>query len=261
MHFLLTTLKVVYMPTIPYLVEQEDKTMEKTRTRTKWENGDYICRGHILNALSDSLFDVYQHLETTKQLWDILQSKYLTENATSKKFLVSNIMRFTIIDTKPIMEQFHEIQHILSQFRQKNMNMDESIVVLSIIEKQPSSWKDFKKTSKHKNEDLTLEELAQHLRAEEESRLLEGKDNQLAQTSKIYMVDDDKRFNKKKCKREPQPEEDAKKPKGACWHCDKPRHFRNECRLYKKKPETSNAKNKFVTVISEVNMLVIGGLT
>ncbi|XP_028095149.1 uncharacterized protein LOC114295152 [Camellia sinensis] len=202
MHFLLTTLKVVYVLTTLYSVEQENETMEQTCTKTKWENDDYIYQGHILNALSDSLFDVYQHLETTKQLCDILQSKYLTEDATSKKFLINNLMRFTMIDTKPIMKQFHEIQYILSQFRQKNMNMDEFIAVSSIIEKQPS-WKDFKKTKKHKKEDLNLEELAQHLRVEEESRLLEGKDNQLARTSKIHMVDDGKRFNKKKHKHKP----------------------------------------------------------
>ena len=68
MHFLLITLKVVYVLITPCPVEQEDETIEQTRTRTKWENDDYICRGHILNALSDSLFDVYQHLEVTKQL-------------------------------------------------------------------------------------------------------------------------------------------------------------------------------------------------
>ncbi|GMP39537.1 hypothetical protein CsSME_00010332 [Camellia sinensis var. sinensis] len=68
MHFLLTTLKVVYVLITPYSMEQEDETMEQTRTITKWENDDYICRGHILNTLSDSLFDVYQHLETTNQL-------------------------------------------------------------------------------------------------------------------------------------------------------------------------------------------------
>lgn len=159
-----------------------------------------------------------------------------------------------MIDAKPIMEQFHEIQHILSQFRQKNINIDESIVVLL-----SSFQKDFKKILKHKKEDLTLEELAQHLQIEKESRILESKENQLAQTSKIHMVDDGKRFNKKKCKREPQPEKDAKKPKGACWHCGKLGHFRNECWSYKKKPEASNAKNKFVAIISEVNMLKDAG--
>ncbi|KAF5956145.1 hypothetical protein HYC85_009001 [Camellia sinensis] len=135
MHFLLTTLKVVYVLTNPYPVEQEDETMEQTRTRTKWKNDDYICQGHILNTLSDSLFD----------------------------------------------------------------------------------------------------------------------------TSKIHMVDDGKRFNKKKHKRDPQLEKDAKKLIGACWHCGKVGHFRNECRSYKKKQEASNAKNKFVAVVSEVNMLEDAG--
>lgn len=88
MHFLLTTLKVVYVLTTPYPVEQKDEIMEQTRTRTKWKNNNYICQGHILNALSDSLFDVYQHLETAKQLWDILQSKYLTEDAIVRNFLL-----------------------------------------------------------------------------------------------------------------------------------------------------------------------------
>ena len=58
------------------------------------ENDDYICRGHILNTLSNFLFNVYQHSKTEKQLWATLQSKYLTEDATSKKFLVSNFMRY-----------------------------------------------------------------------------------------------------------------------------------------------------------------------
>ncbi|GJT39610.1 hypothetical protein Tco_1116450 [Tanacetum coccineum] len=34
----------------------------------KWENDDYICRGHILNGMSDSLFDVYTNVESDKEL-------------------------------------------------------------------------------------------------------------------------------------------------------------------------------------------------
>ena len=40
-------------------------------------NDDYICRGHILNGMSDSLFDVYQNVESAKELWDSLESKYM----------------------------------------------------------------------------------------------------------------------------------------------------------------------------------------
>lgn len=85
MHFLLTTLNVAYVLTTPYPEEKEDETLAEQRTRTKWENDDYICKGHILNALGDSLFDVYQYVETAKELWDALETKYISNDATSKK--------------------------------------------------------------------------------------------------------------------------------------------------------------------------------
>nr|GEV63754.1 dynamin-related protein 5A [Tanacetum cinerariifolium] len=50
MHFLLTTLKVVYVLSTPSPEWHEDETLETTRKRMKWENDDYICRGHILNG-------------------------------------------------------------------------------------------------------------------------------------------------------------------------------------------------------------------
>ena len=114
LHFLLTTLKVVYVLTTPSPEEQDDETLEQTRDRIKWENDDYICRGHILNALSDALFDVYQNSEMAKELWDALHAKYLTDDATSKKFLVSQFMNYRMVGNKPVIDQLHEIKHILN---------------------------------------------------------------------------------------------------------------------------------------------------
>nr|GEW77002.1 zinc finger, CCHC-type [Tanacetum cinerariifolium] len=91
----------------------EDGTLETTRKKMKWENDDYICRGHILNGMSDSLFDIYQNIGSTKELWESLESKYMAEDASSKKFLVSNYMNYKMVDTKPVMEQFHEMLRIL----------------------------------------------------------------------------------------------------------------------------------------------------
>nr|GEX49599.1 protein ALP1-like isoform X1 [Tanacetum cinerariifolium] len=66
----------------------EDSTVEAIRIRAKWENDDYICQGHILNGMSNSLFDVYTNVESAKELWDSLESKYMSEDSSSKKFLV-----------------------------------------------------------------------------------------------------------------------------------------------------------------------------
>ena len=87
MHFLLTTLKVVYVLTTPMPEVFEDDTVETIRKKAKWENDDYICRGHILNGMSDSLFDVYQNVESAKELWDSLESKYMVEDVQVRRSL------------------------------------------------------------------------------------------------------------------------------------------------------------------------------
>ncbi|GJX98361.1 zinc finger, CCHC-type containing protein [Tanacetum coccineum] len=84
MHFLLTTLKVVYVLTTPMPKLLEDDRVEAIRRREKWENGDYICRGHILNGMADPLFDIYQNVESAKELWDSLESKHIAEDASKE---------------------------------------------------------------------------------------------------------------------------------------------------------------------------------
>nr|GEU66424.1 zinc finger, CCHC-type [Tanacetum cinerariifolium] len=65
----------------------KDATVEAIQIRAKWENDDYICMGHILNGMSDSLSDVYTNVESAKELWDSLESKYMAKDSSSKKFL------------------------------------------------------------------------------------------------------------------------------------------------------------------------------
>ncbi|GJW80832.1 zinc finger, CCHC-type containing protein [Tanacetum coccineum] len=56
-----------------------NKTLDQTRRRNEWENDDYICRGHILNGISDSLYDIYQNVKSARELWDSLESKYIAK--------------------------------------------------------------------------------------------------------------------------------------------------------------------------------------
>ncbi|KAL0413413.1 UNVERIFIED_CONTAM: Retrovirus-related Pol polyprotein from transposon TNT 1-94 [Sesamum radiatum] len=91
MHFLLTTLKVVYVLSTPFPDYMVDETVEQTRRRSKWENDDYICRGHIFNGMSDTLSDIYQNVESAKALWDGLEANYMAKDASSKKFLDDDV--------------------------------------------------------------------------------------------------------------------------------------------------------------------------
>ena len=66
MHFLLTILKVVYVLNTARPLEQEEETMAQTHDRQKWDHDDYICRGYILNGMSNTLFNAYQRVSTIK---------------------------------------------------------------------------------------------------------------------------------------------------------------------------------------------------
>ncbi|GKA06880.1 zinc finger, CCHC-type containing protein [Tanacetum coccineum] len=102
-------MSVVYVLTTPKPEDGGDNlTVDQVRKRAKWYNDDYVCRGLILNGMSDSLFDIYQNVESSKELWDSLKAKYMAEDASN-----------------------------------------------------------FKRTLKHKKDELTLIELGNHLRVEE----------------------------------------------------------------------------------------------
>ncbi|GKD86473.1 hypothetical protein Tco_1357627 [Tanacetum coccineum] len=68
MHFLLFNISVVYVLTNPIPENGDDATVEQLRKRAKWDNDDYVCRGLILKGMSDSLFDIYQNVESRKEL-------------------------------------------------------------------------------------------------------------------------------------------------------------------------------------------------
>ncbi|GJY17161.1 hypothetical protein Tco_0388652 [Tanacetum coccineum] len=63
-HFLLSSMSVVYVLTTHILEDGESATMEQIKKRNKWENDDYVCKDLILN-----------------------EAKYMVEDASSKKFL------------------------------------------------------------------------------------------------------------------------------------------------------------------------------
>nr|GEU68222.1 zinc finger, CCHC-type [Tanacetum cinerariifolium] len=167
------------------------------------ENDDYIYKGHILNGMSDLLFDIYHNVESAKELWDSLESKYMEKNAYSKKFLISNFNNYKIVNLRPILEQFNELLKILRQYTQFGLKMDESISVLIVTDKLPPSWKDFKYSLKHDKNDLSLVQLISYLRIEESLRAQEsdtGKGKEVVGSSNNMMEEGGKNKNNKQTK-------------------------------------------------------------
>ncbi|GKC33258.1 zinc finger, CCHC-type containing protein [Tanacetum coccineum] len=202
--------------------------------------------------MSDSLFDVYTNVESAKELWDSLESKYMAEDSSSKKFLVSNFNNYKMVDSRPVMEQYNELLRILGQYTQHGLKMDESISVSSIIDKLPPSWKDFKHTLKHGKDDLSLVQLGSHLRIEESLRAQDsdkGKGKEVGGPS-VNMIEEGKNKHNKQNKGKKRSNENNsgsssnKKPKLECWKCGKTGHFKRDCRSGKKNNANAGGSGK-----------------
>ncbi|KAJ9538834.1 hypothetical protein OSB04_031567 [Centaurea solstitialis] len=168
--------------------------------------------------MSDSLFDVYQNVESAKQLWNDLESKYIAEDASSKKSLVNDFNGYKMVDSRP---------------------MDECIAVSSVIDKQPPSWKDFKHTLKHQKEELYLVQLGSHIRIKESLRGQESDKNKtkhdVGQPS-VHMVEGNKinqNHNGKCIKRkfEGRNKPNKKPTILVCWICNMTGHLKRDCRV------------------------------
>ena len=61
----------------------------------------------------------------------------MLEDVTIKKFLVSSFNNYKNIDSRPVMDKFHELEHIYSYLKHHDTKMDKVFVVSSIIDKLP----------------------------------------------------------------------------------------------------------------------------
>lgn len=85
--------------------------------------------------------------------------KYKSFNVGSGKFATAKSFNFLMVDSRPIMEQVHEIQFIFQEFVDKGMKLCKTFTVNCSIEKLPLSWEDFKTYLAYKQKALTLANL------------------------------------------------------------------------------------------------------
>ena len=108
--------------------------------------------GNMLTSYAKTIFlmdwtthsNVYSSIKTSKELWDSLKKKYKTIDAGTKKFIVGKLLDYKMVDSKTMLNQVQEIQLIMHEIHAEGMFVSESFQVATIIEKLPSSWKDFK---------------------------------------------------------------------------------------------------------------------
>ncbi|WJZ90750.1 hypothetical protein VitviT2T_009875 [Vitis vinifera] len=243
MLFYLTTLNLVHVLKKECPKAPEHPTNETFNIIEAWKHSDFLCRNYTLNGLVDSLYNVYSSFITTRGLWEVLEKKYKTEDAGTKKFIVAKFLDFKIIDSITVINQVEELQKFLdfkmidsitvinqveelqiliNKIHVKGMMFNEAFQVASIIEKLSPSWKDFKNYLKHKRKELLMEDLIVRLRIEEDNRKNDKFVGKSFMEAKAHIVErecSNKRklpFNNRKMKKPANNKPGNKKIKGVC---------------------------------------------
>ena len=106
MLFYLTTLNLARFLTeeAPKLKEDERDIQVISVVDTS-KHFDFLCRNYVMNALIDSLYNVYTDKKTAKELWESIDRKYKTEDVGAKKFVVGRFLDYKMVDSKIVVSQ------------------------------------------------------------------------------------------------------------------------------------------------------------
>ncbi|KAA0048161.1 ty1-copia retrotransposon protein [Cucumis melo var. makuwa] len=70
----------------------------------KYAKDNKTVRGHLLNHMSDPMFDLFVAQKSAKDIWSTLESRYGGDDAGRKKYVVGKWLQFQMTDDKPVME-------------------------------------------------------------------------------------------------------------------------------------------------------------
>ncbi|XP_075076652.1 uncharacterized protein LOC142163280 [Nicotiana tabacum] len=173
MTFLLSALNIYYvldsaLPPMPKPTTEDSDVVKEERK--KREHDELLCRDHILNTLTDRLYDLYCNLKSPREIWTALQTAYQNEKRGIDKFLALQCFEIKIFDTRTIMDQIHELQILVSKLSDLEVKIPDALQLGVILSKSPSSWNDYRKKILHSMDKMTVEQFRTHIQTESETR-------------------------------------------------------------------------------------------
>ncbi|GJY86854.1 retrovirus-related pol polyprotein from transposon TNT 1-94 [Tanacetum coccineum] len=170
MFFYLTTLNLARFlnetaPQVEPPTEGQPSNAQAVQAVEAWKHSDFLCHNYVLN-----------------------ERKYKTEDAGTKKFVVARFLDYKMDDSKTMKTQVQDLQVLLHDIHAEGMTLSETFQVAAIIEKLPPSLVEFKNYLKHKQKEMSVEDLVVRLRIEEDNKLAQ-KNTYTPDSAKANMVE------------------------------------------------------------------------
>ena len=73
-----------------------------------------ICRGHILNTLSNRLYDLYTSMNSPKEIWNTLEAKFKTKKVGMNKFIIQKYFDYKMLDNISVLDHVQDLQILVN---------------------------------------------------------------------------------------------------------------------------------------------------
>ena len=135
-------------------------------TVNDFNENDYLGHDRILSILSKEIYNTSYTTKTTIELWNALEKNFGTEDVGLKRFSVEKYLDFQMVDDKSLMDQVHEFENFVYELRLKGVELNEILLVTSLIKKIAFSWNEFARMLKQKPKDFSFTDLLIFIRIE-----------------------------------------------------------------------------------------------
>jgi hypothetical protein len=100
---------------------------------------DNLFQGTVIGALANKYVDSYLTCTSAKELWDVLDEKFIVSDAGSEMYIMERLFDYKMVENHSIVEQTHEIQALAKELKQFPCVLPQKFVADDIIAKLPPS--------------------------------------------------------------------------------------------------------------------------
>ena len=253
LNIVLTADNYKFVLTQPCPPEPEEGALERdVQAYSGWKKADEMTRCYMLASMSNILQHQHERMGMAYEMMMNLTDMFEDQNRSARMSAMHKLMNTKMAEGTPVRDHVIQFMGILNELEILGSEIDGETQVNFILQSLPNSFKQFRLNYTMNKLGYSLSQLLQELQAAE--RIQKGQGHQGEAmfsekgTSSTFSKGKKRRRGKsqgkqaqKKGKKVVEGKSEEKVPKGKCFKCKKPGHWKKDCP--ENKARTENGKH------------------
>lgn len=207
----------------------EGASEEDTKAYQKWVKADEMARCYILASMSNVLQHQHQKMDTAYDMLANLKEMFGDQTSAAKQNALREILTSKMEEGTPVRTHVLKMMSLLNDMEVLGAVVDQTTQIEMVLNTLPASFQQFRLNYNMNKMDFTLSKLLNELVAAE-TIIKQGAQPVVLNVERGSSSAQKKGKKKKNVhKAKPNANGAVKKPKGKCFHCKQPGHWKAQC--------------------------------